>query len=483
LIIEMGNYNTKNRGFIALEALLSASTLIIFFIAFIGVIIYNQRIYEDLGNRQRAVFLAEEGLEAAKNIRDNDYASLNDGTYGIGNNSNQWVFSSLPDATEVFSRQINISTISSEEKQVDCIVNWTSRNNIPQSVSLTTYLSDWAREAAGGCWDNPFIESGLSVGSCANGSKIVTDGDYAYMVKAGTSYFSIINISNTASPSITGICANTNCSLGGLNDVAVQGNYAYIASSTNNAELYTVDISNKSSPRRVATYNIQGNGDAKSVWISNNYLYMTRNYSSSNGENEFLIFSLSNPASPALAGSLSLENACSDIAVSGNYAYVACSDTSREFQVIDISNPASLSLSKRYALNLPGTGIGRAVLLSGNTAYVGKNEGYIYSINITNPQSPAVISSYNFGGVVYQIAGIGTNTIVAGGSNGTKEIQFINTSDPSNMSTIGYLDVPGGNYNAYGVFYDENKERVLTTGTCLGGNSSREFLIINSNCE
>lgn len=476
--------NLQQNGFVVLEALLSASILVTLFIAFMGMIIYNQQIYEDSLNRQEAIFMAEEGLEAVRNIRDADYSTLVDGNYGIAISDNHWTLSSSPDNINNFSRRINISTVSDNIKKIDSIIEWDSRNNINQSYSLTTYLSNWARlDDLEICLDNPYIQSGLSVGSCATGYKVVVQGDYAYMTKSGTEYFSIIDISNIDNLVQVGGCASSNCYLSGnLNGLAVQGDYAYIASSTNNAELYVVDISNKSNPQMVFSSNLQGNGDGRSLYIKDNLLYMTRDYANNNQGNTFLIFNLDNPASPLLLGSLALENSCLDILVRGDYAYVACSN-SREFQVIDVSDPENMSLSKRYALNLPGSGTGRSIEVIGNTAFVGKNEGYIYSIDISNPETPSIISSYDFGGIVYALTKIGENALGATGSNILEEIQFIDVSQSNSMTSISSINVPLGNYNGRSIYYDQSKNKVFTAGACDLLNSNRQLLIINSECE
>lgn len=475
----------NNHGFVVVEALLSASILVIFFVAFLGIVLYNQKAYDDFSNRQRAIQLAEEGVEAVRNIRDADFNSLSDGSYGISSSSGTWTLVPSSDNIDIFNRQISISTISSDIKQISSSVKWESPS-ISQSVLLTTYLTNWAvLEESDVCWDNPFIEAGLSVGTCASGSEVVVQGDYAYMVKAGTSNFSIIDIADTANPSLLGSCTNPNCSLSNtLNSVVVQGDYAYITSTTNGSELYTVDISDKSNPRRVRTYDAPGNGDGRTLWIDNDRLYMTRNYGSNTAQYELLIFSLSNPSNPSLLGGLNIENTCTDVVVGGNYAYLACSDTSREFQVIDVSNPGDMSLSRRYALNLPGSSAGWALIIDGDTVFVGRNDGMIYSINITNPQSPSLISSYSFGGVVNKMVVIGDSILAAAGGNSSQEIQFIDISDTSSMSLISSVDVPGGNYSPGGIYYDQSRDKIFTAGACLLlGNSSREFLIIDSDCE
>jgi hypothetical protein len=482
LMVKEQSVIKSQKGFVVVEALLAACTLLLFFTVFVGVMVYNQKSYENLSNRQRAIFLAEEGIEGARSIRDNNFDTIIDGNYGLGVTSNIWAFSGTSDTNGLFNRQINISTVATDKKQISSTVSWTSSNNVPESVSLITYLTNWAKiVTSSACWDNPAIESGLSVGSCATGREVVVQGNYAYMTKSGTSYFSIIDITDTTDPTLVGSCARTNCSLSGtLNSVAVQGNYAYIASSNNSGELYVINISNKAQPTLAYTYNASGNGDGQTLWISDNRLYMTR----SSGDWELGIFNLSNPAQPALLGSLNLESTCIGLDIVGNYAYLACSDNSREFQVVDVSNPSTLSLTKRYVLNLSNSDDGYSIDIIGSTAYLGRSNGYIYSINITNPLVPTLISSYNFGGTVYRIAHPDDTTLVAVGNSYFEEVQFVNVSDPSSMSNLSSLDVPGfASYSGQGVFYSSDLSRIITAGGCDILNSNQQFLILNGTCE
>lgn len=85
--------------------------------------------------------LAEEGLEAARNIRDENYVNLTDGTYGLSISNNKWAFTGTQDTTGAYTRRLTISTIDDSTKQVVCTVIWPGG----KQVSLSTYLTDWRR--------------------------------------------------------------------------------------------------------------------------------------------------------------------------------------------------------------------------------------------------------------------------------------------------------------------------------------------------
>ena len=55
-----------------------------------GLYFYSISSANVAGERVRAQMLVDEGLAAAKNIRDSGFHNLTDGTYGIGIMNNQW---------------------------------------------------------------------------------------------------------------------------------------------------------------------------------------------------------------------------------------------------------------------------------------------------------------------------------------------------------------------------------------------------------
>lgn len=134
----------KASGFSTIEVLLSSSILVLIVTAFMGAFIYGSESTALAGQRARAAFLAEEGLEASRNIRDANFSNLTDGAKGLAVSGNQWVFFGTSDTTDNFyTRQITISSIDSKRKQVVSNVTWQQNNQRTGSVSLTTYLTNW----------------------------------------------------------------------------------------------------------------------------------------------------------------------------------------------------------------------------------------------------------------------------------------------------------------------------------------------------
>jgi Tfp pilus assembly protein PilV len=140
--------SATNRGFSIVEALLAASIFTLMITGFVGAILYGQQSTALSGNRARAVFLVEEGLEATRNIRDDSFSNLTNGNHGLAVVGNQWVFSGTSDASGIFTRQIEIETIDSERKVATSTVTWQQNQQRQGNVSFATYFNNWQEVAA-----------------------------------------------------------------------------------------------------------------------------------------------------------------------------------------------------------------------------------------------------------------------------------------------------------------------------------------------
>lgn len=137
-------------GFSLVEVLLAVSVFSLIVTGLAGSVIYGQQSTALAGQRVRANFLAEEGLEATRNTRDENYTNLSNGTYGLVISSNQWVFSGSQDTTDIFTRQITITDAGTNRKQVTSTVTWQQNPQRTGSVSLVTYLTNWKASVGGG---------------------------------------------------------------------------------------------------------------------------------------------------------------------------------------------------------------------------------------------------------------------------------------------------------------------------------------------
>ncbi len=96
-----------------------------------------------------ANFLAEEGMEAIRSIRDNSWDDLNNGTYGIIVSGGTWQFQTDPDVTDnKFTRTIiieELNPIDPDRKKIISQVDWKFIENRQQQIQLITYLTNWQK--------------------------------------------------------------------------------------------------------------------------------------------------------------------------------------------------------------------------------------------------------------------------------------------------------------------------------------------------
>ena len=139
------SFNHTERGFSLIESVLAISMLGLFATIFIGAMIYGTQSGLISGNHARAVLLAEEGLEAVRSMRDNDYTSVSGGSYGLSIVGGDWQLTPGSDVTGIFTRTITISTVSATSKNVVSTVTWQQGPQGSKDVSVSTRLTDWQR--------------------------------------------------------------------------------------------------------------------------------------------------------------------------------------------------------------------------------------------------------------------------------------------------------------------------------------------------
>ncbi len=126
-----------------------------------------------------------------------------------------------------------------------------------------------------------------------------------------------------------------------VNSIAVRGTTAYLATSDDSKELIEINLSTLS---QIASANLSGTEDAKSLYLLGSRLYIGRSADSSQKDPTFYIL---NPASPSTPlGSIpyaTLGDNVNDMRVNGSYAFVATSDSNDAFKIFNISTPGSIT--------------------------------------------------------------------------------------------------------------------------------------------
>lgn len=183
--------------------------------------------------------------------------------------------------------------------------------------------------------------------------------------------------------------------------------------------------------------------NGEKIQVSGNYAYIIR----SGPSPDLLVYDISNPSSPTLAGTLAFPANPVNLFISGSYAYVVFSYPNAEFQIINISTPSSPSFVTNGFVNLPNTDYANDVYVVGTKAYVTRADSSgadnFFIIDVSDPSAPAVLSSLYFSGSCYEVV-VSGNYAYIGSASDANELRVVDVSEPSNPFQAYSIDFPGG---------------------------------------
>lgn len=453
---KVSSRHNRQAGFSVIEVVLAAATFALIVTSLFGAYYYGEVSLKTAGNRQRAVLYAEEGLEAVRNIRDNSFQNLVDGTYGLAINNGVWNLQGSTDTNSIFTRTVTISSLDVNTKQITSVVTW--RNTLQRTgrVALLSHLTNWAGQQS---WVTPTLGSCLNISGGQDAQKIDLKGTQAYIVTdSASASFVSISVADPAFPHQTSAIGLQN----NPRNLFVLGNYAYISSRNNSQELQVINIQNPDSVSQVGSFDAAGNGDGNGIYVVNNTAYMAREA----GTEEFHTLNVTQPTTPSQLGQRDLTSTANEVYVSGNYAYLASANDSQELTVINISNPASPTVAGSY--NLPGTADATTITGFGNSVALGRSDGRVHILSVSTPASPQLVGTYTGTGVVNDLdVGISNTRLFVVGSNPSAEFLVLNITDPTTPQVLGTYNAPGV---LNGVKYSSSQNAVYVVGSSNSGN-------------
>ncbi|MBI2645180.1 prepilin-type N-terminal cleavage/methylation domain-containing protein [Candidatus Uhrbacteria bacterium] len=478
---------SPTKGFLLIEVMLAIAIFLLLISTLTGAYLTGQESSVLAGNRARATMLAQEGLEATRNIRDASFTNIGNGLHGLSISSNQWGFSDTSDATDsFFTRQIAVSSIDADRKTVTSTITWQQNPSRTGTISLVTRLTNWFGTKKGSapsliaCFN---LDVQNSSNEAADGISIATQGNYLYLGRQNNNgyEFFVFDATTSSDPTLLGTLTTGDTA----NDIVVTSTYAYIASSDNSGELTVVDISDPTTPMVALKFDLttanSGNANADALAVSlgaNNTLYLTRKNSAGK---EFYVFNISVPSTPTLISSIDLAGDVKETGVIGNYVYGASSDNSQEFQIINATTSTAPSLVASLNLNEGATqpdALSIAVSASTNTVYLGRDGSAapeFYIINVTDPLAPSITSTLDIGTHVLQSIDYDSNLMFVFFANtavGVEDYQVIDVSTPSTPTLLTNLNLQG---TPYKLTYSLTKDVVMIAS----GYDSCELQIIS----
>jgi len=242
---------------------------------------------------------------------------------------------------------------------------------------------------------------------------VVTDNDIAYVIADSLGLYSI-DVSNPAEPRQLGLDISRIPGLRTPRGVAINGQFAYIADVNNGFSVY--DISDPSNLKELSRVEKpQGMTD---VAVSGNYAYVSIEQHEKRENRGMLVFDISNRSGPSQVAFVNTDHSSMAIAAQGNYAYlpeyIELVETGQpsDFFVFDISSPADPVEAGRVdtSANAP---IAMDIAVNGNYVYIGDQMKGLRIFDISNPASPVEIGSLPDIMMVFDLAVVGDRVFTA----------------------------------------------------------------------
>ena len=166
-------HKMQRKGFALIEIILAVALFSMASTAVVSTVMYGQESTVNAGSKARATFLAEEGLEAVRSMRDEDINNMTDGSYGLAIADNKWEFSDFEEVIDVYTRTVDILSVDEDTRKITSTVSWLKGEDNLQSVALSTYLTSWQKEVI--CGDT-VCESDENLVNCIGDCTVCGDG-------------------------------------------------------------------------------------------------------------------------------------------------------------------------------------------------------------------------------------------------------------------------------------------------------------------
>jgi hypothetical protein len=259
-------------------------------------------------------------------------------------------------------------------------------------------------------------------------------GNYAYLaLTAGGTTANGLAILDISTPTAPALVTLPTLQIGALG-VAIAGHYAYMAQHG----LHIVDISDPYHPTEVGYCACHEAEDVDTnITIHGQYAYL------SSPDHGLFIIDVADPTHPVqvsvyVPSSSSFKFRVWNATIVGNYAYITLNNPAG-FEIIDIATPTAPVKVGDY--QVPGQAWDVAVF--NNLAYVVDEVG-LSVVDLSNPAKLTQIGRYAINGPVWGIAVDGQYAYIAGDENG---LWIINVSDPTQPVETSHLKITGSAYH------------------------------------
>ena len=390
----VGQAKQCQRGFLTLEILLAMAIMIFVLAAAVLLSFGGQGLAVASRSSSEAQNFAQKLLESQRELGRKDFRIANPTSAQEG----------------IFQGKIEVASHSFFTKSIKAQVSWNDDGR-PQKVDLSTLIADYNGTAGNdtcdsfliGDWTEPrtkeynfFQLTNIASGDISDidayrGKLYVTVGDSA--TSTDPTFF-VFDISDPKNMKLMEKIDNSS-NKSGLNAVAVNGSYAYVANDSSANQFQIIDI--KKSPVEIAKeYKIPGvvGGRGNCIFYKDGYVYLGLT-STANNTPEFHIIDVKNASTTVEIGRWpsfgSLKHVINSIYVKGEYAYLAHPTDAygsggcpqEQLTVLDISNPAQPKRVSGFYYDGFMGGNGKSLHLVGDRLYFGRTAS-----NISGPSDP-----------------------------------------------------------------------------------------------
>ncbi|MBD3202589.1 MAG: hypothetical protein GF316_21430 [Candidatus Lokiarchaeota archaeon] len=288
-----------------------------------------------------------------------------------------------------------------------------------------------------------------------------------------------------------------------IEDVVSGANYAYIAQAGADDALEIIDLSNPNSPSLVGSGERFSSDQAHCVDINDD-----ESIAVIGASNNVYVFNISTKTSPIRTDVINVGSTVYDIEIFGDLVYCAAySSGIPVINITDVNNPGLIYNGKYTGYNnnylqgiyidpdrdyIYGAAGSKALIfplntsnipqtpssvdldytawsvekISNNLLVAGDSHGYIYTIDISNLNSPSRLGSVDLGSILYGLyydSSFGTKIMAADYSSGLKIADFSSQTTPS---YIGRMATTTTGVNGYGI--DRMGNYMLLAGGAWG---------------
>lgn len=227
-----------------------------------------------------------------------------------------------------------------------------------------------------------------------------------------------------------------------------------------------------SQPKESGFLNLLSNNDAKAIYVTSSKLYLITD---GEGGNDFYIVDVANTSTPQLLSSIDIGEKGQDVYSNSSYSYLATGNQFREEQTVSVSD--SLNPFVSGYLNLSDNQDALGITVRGNYAFISTDRrpssGEFFILNISNPNSPVLVGSYEANVRVNKAAVSGNYAFLATDSD-SRELIVINIVDLENPTYVSSLDLPSSS-DANDVAVDGNNLYIATNNNSTG----KEFYVVD----